>query len=718
MKTEWIERIYAGWLAKIVGIRLGAPVEGWTYEKIKSVYGELSGYPVAYKRFAADDDSNGPFFFLRALEDSGHDGTTLDAEDVAEALLNYAPFEHGFFWWGGYGWSTEHTAYLNLRAGIPAPRSGSIKQNGSTVAEQIGGQIFSDTWGLVAPGNPDLAARMAARASSVTHDGEGVCGGVFIAACVSAAFEEQDIRAIIEKGLSYIPPESRYACIVREIAAFHERHPEDWEACFAYIRERHGYDKYPGNCHILPNAAVIILALLYGGGDFSDTLNICNRCGWDTDCNVGNAATIMGVRGGLAVIGDEWRSPINDFLAFSSAVGSLNLQDIPFGACYIAKLAWKLAGEPLPEPFRTLAEKRMDSCHFEFPGSTHAMEIRVERTDPHSDKTRETSLRNTNEAAYTGLRCLRASAKSVTPGDRVCVYKCNYLRPGDFHDSRYDPAFSPLVYPGQTIHGSAMIPSGSIVCGAHLYARNARTGLLYLSEVQRLKQGEWAELEFAIPPMHGVLLDEIGFAFEICSLPDSNSGFDVLIDDLYSDGMPSYSVDFSCEETEIWSDLHREISQFTRLKGLFYLDSGKAHLSCDDFGEVYTGHYGWKDYAASFCIEPVCGEKHYVCFRVQGGVRGYFAGFEPGGKFVLLKNSRSGLQPLAEAPFAWQAGRKYTIEVCAEGGRITASVQGITLTAVDDARQYLTGSIGLAVRGGSHLCCTGIEVRPLKMKQE
>ena len=70
---------------------------------------------------------------------------------MAEALLNYAPFEHGFFWWGGYGVSTEHTAYLNLRNGIRAPQSGSIAQNGHATAEQIGGQIFIDTWGLVTP---------------------------------------------------------------------------------------------------------------------------------------------------------------------------------------------------------------------------------------------------------------------------------------------------------------------------------------------------------------------------------------------------------------------------------------------------------------------------------------------------------------------------------------------------------------------------------------
>ena len=35
MKAEFIEKIYAGWLAKIIGIRYGAPIEGWTYEKLK-----------------------------------------------------------------------------------------------------------------------------------------------------------------------------------------------------------------------------------------------------------------------------------------------------------------------------------------------------------------------------------------------------------------------------------------------------------------------------------------------------------------------------------------------------------------------------------------------------------------------------------------------------------------------------------------------------------
>ena len=120
MRAEYIDRIYAGWLAKIIGIRLGAPVEGWTNDQIAEKYGEIDGYLVDYQDFAADDDSNGPFFFVRALREGKH-FPTIQPQDVGDALLNYAGYQHGFFWFGGYGVSTEHTAYENLWSGIPAP---------------------------------------------------------------------------------------------------------------------------------------------------------------------------------------------------------------------------------------------------------------------------------------------------------------------------------------------------------------------------------------------------------------------------------------------------------------------------------------------------------------------------------------------------------------------------------------------------------------------
>ena len=46
-------------------------------------------------------------------------------------------------------------------SGIEAPASGSMELNGKVVAEQIGAQIFIDGWAMIAPGDPDLAVRLA-----------------------------------------------------------------------------------------------------------------------------------------------------------------------------------------------------------------------------------------------------------------------------------------------------------------------------------------------------------------------------------------------------------------------------------------------------------------------------------------------------------------------------------------------------------------------------
>lgn len=711
MQQKFVEKIYAGWLAKIIGIRLGAPIEGWTYEKIKNIYGQPDGYLVDYQEFAADDDSNGPLFFVRALSDKDPD-RELQAQDVGEALLNYAPFEHGFFWWGGYGVATEHTAYLNLRNGIPAPRSGSIQQNGSTMAEQIGGQIFIDTWGLVTPGNPDRAAEYARKAASVTHDGNGIYGGIFVAVCISYAFLEQDMGKILEKGLSYIPQDCEYTKVVRAVMRFYEEHrQEGWRSCYWYIRENFGYDRYPGNCHIIPNTAVMILALLYGEGDFSDTLNICNMCGWDTDCNVGNVAAIMGVRNGLEGIEyGKWRAPINDFLACSSVVGSRNITDVAAQALYLAKLAYQEANEEMPDPWGEIAQNRPESCHFEFPGSTHAMRIRVESLDEREDKNRRCHLENTKETAYTGERSLKFTAGPISPGENVYVYKKTYYTPEDFYDSRYDPSFSPTVYPGQTIHGSAFLPDYGQDALVSLYARDKRTGKIHQSHRQKISKGEWKRLEYRIPYLEGGLIDEVGFIFHMKGSHRQVIEAVGMIDDLYTDGKADYKVEFEQENQEMWTVLHTEISQFTRLKGLSSLENGQLHLSCADFGEVYTGGHDWEDYEVRGVLTPVLGEYHWINVRVQGALRSYAVGLLPDGKVGILKNE-NGYRILKTEELCWKPGEEYEITVCVHKNHICADINGqIQMEFTDEEKPYLNGCIGLSVQAGSHLSCKRIAV--------
>ncbi|RXG67056.1 ADP-ribosylglycohydrolase family protein, partial [Candidatus Atribacteria bacterium 1244-E10-H5-B2] len=44
INNSYIEKVYAGVLGKIIGVYLGRPCEGWTYERIMDEVGEIDYY--------------------------------------------------------------------------------------------------------------------------------------------------------------------------------------------------------------------------------------------------------------------------------------------------------------------------------------------------------------------------------------------------------------------------------------------------------------------------------------------------------------------------------------------------------------------------------------------------------------------------------------------------------------------------------------------------
>src|ERR1700732_4530012 len=225
---DYAERVYAGVLGKLIGVYLGRPFEGWTFERIMAELGPIDYYVNerrdvklrSHHLVVTDDDVSGTFIFPRALADNGYPGR-LSAEQIGQAWLNYIVEERSVLWWGGMGNSTEHTAYLRLKGGIPAPASGAIATNGKTVAEQIGAQIFIDGWALVAPGNPKLAVELAGKAGSVSHDGEAIYAAQLVAAMEAQAFIEPKIDQLIETGLNYLPPDCLITRLVNDIRDWH-----------------------------------------------------------------------------------------------------------------------------------------------------------------------------------------------------------------------------------------------------------------------------------------------------------------------------------------------------------------------------------------------------------------------------------------------------------------------------------------------------------------
>ncbi len=261
LETSYDSQVYAGVLGKIIGVFLGCPFEGWEKERIEEKWGVVDHYvheDVGRPLVVPDDDIAGTLTFVRALEDSGLYADTPE-EFFGKTWLNYLIENKTILWWGGMGLSTENTAYLRLKAGVPSPQSGSIELNGKTVAEQIGAQIFIDGFGLVCPGRPDLAARLAKKAARVSHDGEAVHAAMVVAAMEAAAFEEKDMERLLDLGVSFIPQDSLIARLHRDVRSWCKE-DGDWRKTYQRIRQTYGYDTYGGNCHVVSNHALMVMA--------------------------------------------------------------------------------------------------------------------------------------------------------------------------------------------------------------------------------------------------------------------------------------------------------------------------------------------------------------------------------------------------------------------------------------------------------------------------
>ncbi|MBN1964573.1 MAG: ADP-ribosylglycohydrolase family protein [Anaerolineae bacterium] len=704
--ADYDTRVYAGWLGKCIGVRFGAPLEGWTYAEIRDNVGPLTGYlnETPDRLFKPDDDTALPMILIRSLERVLEDGGTsadLTPQQIAEAWLDYLGDQHGTLWWGGYGVSTEHTAYLNLADSIPAPRSGSIAQNGVALAEQIGGQIFSDIWGLVAPGDPALAADLAERASSVSHDGNGIYGGRFVAALVSQAFVASDPLQLIDTGLALIPPESDYARVVRAVVDFYQKHPEDWHTCMAFLQAEFGYDRYPGMVHIIPNAGVIVMALAYGSGDFSRTLQIANMAGWDTDCNVGNVGTILGVAAGLDGIDPAWRAPMNDLLITASVIGTRNLLTIPQCADLFCRLGRQLAGESAGDP--------PPRYHFRYPGSTSNFQARGQQAGD-VVRGRVVELRQVTHGDGRGV--LQASLHKLPKKGESRLFTRTCYRPAELQSNYYGASFTPLISPGQTMTARLHLPdSAPGTLTASLYAYDANHAAAHQGGTQPLTPGQWHTLSYTLPTLANACLAETGIVLRNLGDTPWSAGA-VYLESFDWAGAPDFSSDFSRER-----HAGGAISQWTVWRGYWRLEDGAYHGSGPGNCETYTGDITWDDYRVVVRLVPLLGDHHHVLLRVGGARRSYAFGLAPAGRAVLTKKAHGQSVAVAEARFAWQHGQPYTLAVRAAGSSLEATVEGGGQTAslawVDDNQPYLRGQIGLSVWDGGHLGCEFLQVSPL-----
>lgn len=326
-------RIHGGFLGRVIGSTMGSVAEGRKYEDIKKM-GTIDHY-VGFKPDEQghiigipNDDEMFEIVLMMAIEEKGHDVIT---DDIARKWLDLiAP---------NFTFTAERVALDRFHQGIFMFGEDLIE--GNPYYDFIGAQMRAEMPGWMHPAEPDAAIKLARIDAEVSHAREGIIGEQFVAALISNAFtvpgndatpgvvEVSELLKVIETSKIAMPMDSMYARTITLIETLFHDNPEDWEGNFLDFREFAYHELLDGLCtganpsradtlrklfhiHVLPNAGILMLALLHGQGDFSKSLEICADCGLDADCNCGNVGAILGTMLGPENIPDKWKVPLNN----------------------------------------------------------------------------------------------------------------------------------------------------------------------------------------------------------------------------------------------------------------------------------------------------------------------------------------------------------------------------------------------------------------------
>jgi len=514
----------------------------------------------------------------------------------------------------------------------------------------------------------------------------------------SAAFVERDLNKLLDIGTSFIPHDSTIYRLIADLREWAET-DKDWKRTFRRIQGKYGYDKFGGNCHMVPNHAAIILALLYGEDDFGKSLRIANTAGWDTDCNSGNVGCLMGIKNGLAAIdaGPDWRGPVADELFIISADGERSVTNAAQVSYYLSSMGRKLLGaEASPSP------KGSAKYHFELPGSVQGFR-----------GYEGAEVRNVTGHSSSGNRSLAVVLKNISSGRVGRIFTKTFGSRSDLKIEGYQPLMTPRLYSGQTVRASLIadktLPrevSARLVAQAYPES-GPDLSLLYGPEVG-LSAGLSKTLSWTVPSTGGLPIAAIGVEFSSEGLTSGT----VHLDYLTWGGEPE--VDFRVFRQEARTS---PVLSWLNASDYCYIDryedsSGLRVIQNEGTGLQITGTREWKDYTFGAMVSPHMARRTGLAVRVQGMKRYYALSLVEGG-IIRLSKELDGEKTLAEKEFKWEPNDLYRFSLATEGNRLIASIDGKTIFDLSDTdRPLASGGIGLLVtEGRSHFRDVGVHGR-------
>jgi hypothetical protein len=319
------DKIKGGWAGQTIGCTYGGPTE---FKYKGGLINEDQIIPwyddYAWDTFKEDpglyDDVYMDLTFVEIMAKEGIEAPTLS---YANAFAN-ADYKL---------WHANQAARYNILKGIRPPASGFWKNNPH--ADDIDFQIESDFIGMICPGMPNTASTFSDSIGHIMNYGDGWYGGVYIGAMYTLAFMTDNIPAIVQEALQTIPPQSKFRKCMEDVIKYWKLYPDEWQKCWFEVNRLHAFEVgcpegvFNGfNIDATLNAAYVVIGLLYGQGDFFQTMDIATRCGQDSDCNPASAAGILGIIKGYDALPVYWKKGLEKVTDIDFPYTSISLNKI------------------------------------------------------------------------------------------------------------------------------------------------------------------------------------------------------------------------------------------------------------------------------------------------------------------------------------------------------------------------------------------------------
>ncbi len=325
------DKIRGGLLGQMLGNLNGIPHE----MQYISDPGDVPKYTPALPDGArTDDDTDFEWVYIDAMQRQGT--LFIPANKIAELWKTRINRRI---------WCSNQYARVLMDLGLEPPLTGNIALN-PWADFNISGQFLCETFALIAPGMPQTAGRIALHYTRVAIDGEPAQTTQLFTAMIATAFLTDDMSEILDAGTASLDRESVLNEIVGDVRAWHRQYPNDWRATRLRIKQkysRHNGEMRDRNGYEL-NSASVIGPLLYGNGDFAETLRLAFSFGWDADNTAATAGTILGVMKGYRWmmaqgwdIRDRYRNTTRDFMPEDETITSFADRLIALAEQVIAK---------------------------------------------------------------------------------------------------------------------------------------------------------------------------------------------------------------------------------------------------------------------------------------------------------------------------------------------------------------------------------------------